>query len=56
MIWHQAVNAVQDLPDPTDFGYEVSTGGVLQPVWMTQAISPPELLNEYFCDCAEKPM
>ena len=55
MIWHQAVHFTQNLPDSIDYGYKVIADSILQPIWLTQEVSPPELQSQCFCDCVENP-
>ena len=49
MVWKQASQAIQNLPSPTDFGYEMGCDDTMQPKLMSQGISAPELLNDIIC-------
>ena len=51
IIWHKAIVAMSDLPNPTDAGFEFDKDVVLIPQMMTQSPGPPELLNELICEC-----
>jgi hypothetical protein len=51
MIWRQANVPMQELHDPTNFGYEQIADGRLYPKMMNQSPAAPELLNELLCDC-----
>ena len=50
LIWRNAVVGVHDLPEPTDYGFEVD-GDMLRPKLMSQSLAAPELLNEIICIC-----
>ena len=43
---------LQNLPGPTNYGY-VKEGNVLQPKFMVQGVSAPELLNDLVCKCED---
>ena len=53
IIWKQAHIPFQELPDPTEFGYNQNEVYGLQPKLMTQDVSAPELLNDFMCECPD---
>ena len=53
MIWKQAGSPLQDLPSPTDFGWELSEGR-LKPVLMTAEAIPTASLEMIFCGCSTR--
>ena len=55
MIWKSAHIGIQELPDPTEWGWQWSpdSGILLVPKLMNQVCSAPELLNDLICDCAD---
>lgn len=52
-IWKHANVSDAELPPPTDYGYETSKDGLLEPRMMTQAVAAPELLNDIVCYCSD---
>ena len=54
LIWKGSLSAMQQLPDPLEFGYAIdSESGLLVPQLMSQAVTPPELLSDLVCNCAD---
>lgn len=52
LIWRQAMVAMQELPDPKDYGYVLNPEtNSLQPRLMSQPAAAPELLNDLVCVC-----
>ena len=53
MIWKQADQGYQDLPDPTEYWYKKDSEEKLHAKLMDQGVSVPEILNESMRDCSE---
>ena len=53
MVWCQASIPMQEVLDPTDFGYAQLADGLLYPKMMNQTPAAPKLLNELLCDCVD---
>ena len=53
MVWRQATQAIQNLPNSTDYGNEKGPEKHLQAQMMSQSHAAPELLNDLICDCTE---
>ena len=56
IIWKTCGTAIQDLPEPTEFGHESygETNGrlALRPLMMSQSSAPPELMNDLVYKCS----
>ena len=54
LVWKGCLSAMQQLPDPLEFGYIIdSESGLLVPQLMSQSVTPPELLSDLVCDCTD---
>ena len=54
LVWKSCLSAMQQLPDPLEFGYIIdSESGLLVPQLMSQSVTPPELLSDLVCDCTD---
>ena len=52
MIWREAVIPMQEVLDPTEFGYEKTPDGAsVLPKMMSISPAAPELLNDLVCNC-----
>ena len=50
MMWRNATTGMLDLPDPTNFGYEI-VNSKLKPKPMSQPEAALELMNDLVCTC-----
>ena len=54
LVWKGCLPAMQQLPDPLEFGYIIdSESGLLVPQLMSQSLTPPELLSGLVCYCTD---
>jgi hypothetical protein len=51
MTWREATIPMHEVRDPTEFGFEKTPEGAVNPKLMNQAPAAPELLNDLVCNC-----